>query len=85
MLYTNQYITEKTFVPPVCPFFFRIVAKTINKKRKQAMLESMQQLLGEVRSSEAQKREAAAKLRAEIEAATNRIEGGPGWTPEQEV
>ena len=49
------------------------------------MLESMQQLLGEVRSSEVQKREAATKLRAEIQAATNRIEGGPGWTPEQEV
>ena len=55
------------------------------QKNKQAMLENMQQLLEEVRSSEAQKREAAAKLRAEIEAATKRIEGGPGWTPEQEV
>lgn len=52
---------------------------------KQAMLEGMQQLLGEVRTSEAQKRKAADTLRAEIAAANNRIEGGPGWTPEQEV
>lgn len=42
-------------------------------------------MLGEVRASEAQKREAADTLRAEIAAANKRIEGGPGWTPEQEV
>lgn len=45
----------------------------------------MQQLLGEVRNSEAAKKETAARLTAEIEAASNRISAGPGWTPDQEV
>lgn len=49
------------------------------------MLENMQQLLGEVENSEAAKKETAAKLSAEIEAASTRIAAGPGWTPEQEV
>lgn len=49
------------------------------------MLETMQQLLGEVRNSEAAKKETATKLSAEIEAASTRIAAGPGWTPEQEV
>ncbi|CAM9097893.1 unnamed protein product, partial [Ectocarpus fasciculatus] len=49
-----------------------------------AMLETMQQLLGEVRNSEAAKKETATKLSAEIEAASTRIAAGPGWTPEQE-
>eukprot|EP00752_Nemacystus_decipiens_P010274 g9156.t1 len=50
-----------------------------------AMLETMQQLLGEVRNSEAAKKETAARLTAEIAAASSRISAGPGWTPEQEV
>ncbi|CAM9562834.1 unnamed protein product [Ectocarpus sp. 4 AP-2014] len=49
-----------------------------------AMLENMQQLLGEVRNSEAAKKETATTLSAEIEAASTRIAAGPGWTPEQE-
>lgn len=49
------------------------------------MLESMHQLLSEVRNSEEQKKKAAAKLRAEIETASARIDAGPGWTPDQEV
>ncbi|CAM9448544.1 unnamed protein product [Ectocarpus sp. 6 AP-2014] len=49
-----------------------------------AMLENMQQLLGEVRNSETAKKETATKLSAEIEAASTRIAAGPGWTPEQE-
>lgn len=52
---------------------------------QQAMLETMQQLLGEVRNSEAAKKETAARLTAEIEAASTRIAAGPGWTPDQEV
>lgn len=49
------------------------------------MLETMQQLLGEVKNSEAAKKETATRLSAEIEAASTRIAAGPGWTPEQEV
>ncbi|CAM9594906.1 unnamed protein product, partial [Pylaiella littoralis] len=49
-----------------------------------AMLENMQQLLGEVTNSEAAKRETAARLSVEIKAASTRIAAGPGWTPEQE-
>lgn len=49
------------------------------------MLESMQQLLGEVRNSEAAKKETATRLTAEIEAASRRLAAGPGWTPDQEV
>ncbi len=45
----------------------------------------MQQLLGEVRNSEAAKKETAARLTAEIKAASARIAAGPGWTPDQEV
>lgn len=45
----------------------------------------MQQQLAEISNREAQKREAATKLRAEIEEATARITAGPGWTAEQEV
>eukprot|EP00903_Cladosiphon_okamuranus_P014974 g13859.t1 len=50
-----------------------------------AMLETMQQLLGEVRNSEAAKKETATRLKAEIEAASRRLAVGPGWTPDQEV
>ncbi|CAM9842705.1 unnamed protein product, partial [Scytosiphon promiscuus] len=49
-----------------------------------AMLENMQQLLGEVRNSETAKKETAAKLAVDIKAASTRIAAGPGWTPEQE-
>lgn len=52
---------------------------------KQASLETMQQQLTELSHREAQKREAAAKLRSEIEIASSRIAAGPGWTTEQEV
>lgn len=51
----------------------------------QAMLETMQQLLGEVRNSEAAKKETATRLSSEIKAASTRIAAGPGWTQEQEV
>lgn len=49
------------------------------------MLETIQQQLVETKNREAQKREAAAKLKSEIEAASSRIAAGPGWTPDQEV
>lgn len=49
------------------------------------MLENMQQLLGEVKNSEAAKKETVARLSTEIKAASTRIAEGPGWTSEQEV
>lgn len=52
---------------------------------QQTMLETIQQQLVETKNREAQKREAAAKLKYEIEAASSRIAAGPGWTSDQEV
>lgn len=49
------------------------------------MLEIMQKSLWDVKKREVQRREAVAKVRAEIEAGSTRITAGPGWTPEQEV
>lgn len=49
------------------------------------MLETIQQQFAETKNRETQKREAAAKLKIEIEAASSRIAAGPGWTPAQEV
>lgn len=45
----------------------------------------MKQHYSEVTNREVQKGEAAVQFRAEIEAASERIAAGPGWTPEQEV
>ena len=73
-------LSWKSCLTPCC-----MLASVSSAENKQAMLESMQQLLGEVRNSEAAKKETATRLAAEIKAASARIAAGPGWTPEQEV
>lgn len=68
------------------PMLLRVpLMRSSSPTHQQASLETMQQQLVELANREAQKREAATKLRSEIEAASTRIAAGPGWTTEQEV